>query len=135
MSFIFLASICLIIRCHAEHGQWGALSFFSVSVELQQYAYAFEMNISLIRKVFIWSTLALVESLPRWHTLCRDIALLGRIYYNNLLFCRDKKRLSCTLCRATGRTLLYHMGSAALGAFLITLLRIPRYILMKMHQK
>ncbi|KAF6017903.1 SLC44A1 [Bugula neritina] len=50
-------------------------------------------------------------------------------------FTRDKKSLSCILCKATSRTVLYHLGSAAFGSFLITLVRIPRYILMKVNQK
>ena len=51
------------------------------------------------------------------------------------LLIREKKKLSCTLCKATGRTVTNHLGSAAFGAFLITLVRIPRYILMKINQK
>lgn len=48
---------------------------------------------------------------------------------------REKKSLNCTLCSATGRTIVYHLGSAALGSFLITLIKIPRYILMKISAK
>jgi len=50
-------------------------------------------------------------------------------------FTREKKKLNCTLCNATGRTVTNHLGSAAFGAFLITLVRIPRYILMKVNEK
>ncbi|XP_067934749.1 choline transporter-like protein 1 [Watersipora subatra] len=50
-------------------------------------------------------------------------------------FTRNKKTLSCTICKATSRTVIYHLGSAAFGSFLITLIRIPRYLLMKLDKK
>ena len=64
-----------------------------------------------------------------------DRSTLKCRYIYRCLLIREKKKLSCTLCKATGRTVTNHLGSAAFGAFLITLVRIPRYILMKINQK
>lgn len=36
---------------------------------------------------------------------------------------------------AMGRTLRYHMGTLAKGSFIITLVKIPRLILMYIHSK
>ena len=48
---------------------------------------------------------------------------------------RDKKRLSCVICKAVGRLTCHHLGSVAFGSLIITLIKIPRYILMYIQNK
>ena len=48
---------------------------------------------------------------------------------------RDKKRLSCVICKAVCTLTLHHMGSVAFGSLIITLIKIPRYILMYIQKK
>ncbi|CAH1775579.1 unnamed protein product, partial [Owenia fusiformis] len=50
-------------------------------------------------------------------------------------FTRDKKKLSCTMGKSICRLISHHLGSTAFGAFIITLVKLPRYILMWMQQK
>lgn len=44
-------------------------------------------------------------------------------------FTRDKSTLSCTIGKSISRITGYHLGSIALGSFLITLFKIPRLII------
>lgn len=53
----------------------------------------------------------------------------------NWYFCHDKKRLSCPLGGAVNTLILHHLGSISLGSFIITLVKIPRYILMYIQEK
>ena len=39
------------------------------------------------------------------------------------------------MCDSMCNTIRYHLGSAALGSFIITLVRLPRYILMYIYAK
>ncbi|XP_061840378.1 choline transporter-like protein 1 isoform X2 [Nerophis lumbriciformis] len=51
-------------------------------------------------------------------------------------FTRDKSRLPATpILSAMLRTLRYHLGTLAKGSFIITLVKIPRIILMYIHSK
>jgi len=51
------------------------------------------------------------------------------------MFNRDKKKLSCVICKASCRLTLHHLGSVAFGSLIITLIKIPRYILMYIQKK
>jgi len=48
---------------------------------------------------------------------------------------RNKKHLSCVICKAVGVLTLHHLGSVAFGSLIITLIKIPRYILMYIEKK
>lgn len=50
-------------------------------------------------------------------------------------FTRDRKNLEWPLARSVRRLLLYHLGSVALGSFLITLFKLPRLILTYLEKK
>ena len=50
-------------------------------------------------------------------------------------FNRNKSTLNCTPCKAICRLLLHHIGTVAFGSFIITLVKIPRYILMYIQAK
>ncbi len=50
-------------------------------------------------------------------------------------FTRDKNSLKAPVCESLSHLLVYHMGSVAFGAFVITLIRFPRYVLMLIQRK
>ena len=50
-------------------------------------------------------------------------------------FSEDRRQLECPVGRSIRRLILYHMGSVALGSFLITLCIVPRLIITYIAQK
>jgi hypothetical protein len=52
---------------------------------------------------------------------CDEIVLAGCIA--TWYFARDKTKLSHSLSRSIGRTITYHLGSAALGSLLIAIIQ------------
>ena len=50
-------------------------------------------------------------------------------------FTRDKNNLNCPIGLSIRRLFLYHMGSVALGSFLITTLKVPRIVITYFHKK
>jgi len=49
--------------------------------------------------------------------------------------CEDKSLLSCPIVKAIGCLIKNHLGSIALGSFIITLVKVPRMILMYIDKK
>lgn len=58
---------------------------------------------------------------------CQQMVIAGAVA--TWYFSRDRDELSCTVGKAISRLFFYHLGSVALGSFLITLFKIPRLIL------
>lgn len=58
---------------------------------------------------------------------CQQMIIAGSvaIWY----FSRNKSEITCPIGKATYRLFFYHLGSVALGSFLITLFKVPRLIL------
>ncbi|GAB1600405.1 choline transporter-like protein 1 [Argonauta hians] len=50
-------------------------------------------------------------------------------------FTRKKEKMSCTVPEAVCHVIVYHLGTAALGSFIITLIKLPRWILMYIDKK
>lgn len=50
-------------------------------------------------------------------------------------FTRDKSTLTCTVPRASFHVMIYHLGTAAFGSFIITIVKLPRMILMYLDKK
>lgn len=50
-------------------------------------------------------------------------------------FTRDKSSLSCTVPKAVCHVMTYHLGTAAFGSLIITLVKLPRMILMYIDKK
>uniref|UniRef100_A0A0M3K1D8 Choline transporter-like protein n=1 Tax=Anisakis simplex TaxID=6269 RepID=A0A0M3K1D8_ANISI len=46
-----------------------------------------------------------------------------------------KRHTASPLCNSLANLIAYHLGSVALGSFVITLVKLPRYILMYIHTK
>ncbi|XP_061168216.1 choline transporter-like protein 1 isoform X1 [Saccostrea echinata] len=64
---------------------------------------------------------------------CQQLVVSGAVA--TWYFTRDKKTLSCTICKSTQLLIFHHLGSVAFGAFIITLVKLPRWILMYMQKK
>lgn len=70
---------------------------------------------------------------------CQQMVIAGAVaaWY----FTRDRNSVRCPIGHSIYRLIMYHVGSVALGAFLITIFKIPRMILtyisskMKKHQE
>jgi len=64
---------------------------------------------------------------------CQQIVIAGAVakYY----FTRDKKTLSTPILSSMTRLLANHIGSAALGSFVIILVKIPRCMLMYLYRQ
>nr|XP_033774332.1 choline transporter-like protein 1 isoform X4 [Geotrypetes seraphini] len=65
---------------------------------------------------------------------CQQMTIAGAVvtYY----FTRDKRQLPFTpILASINRLLRYHLGTVAKGAFIITLVKIPRMILMYIHSQ
>ncbi|XP_035218189.1 CTL-like protein 1 [Stegodyphus dumicola] len=70
---------------------------------------------------------------------CQQMVIAGAVA--TWYFSRDKSKVSCPIGKSAYRLFLYHLGSVALGSFLITLFKIPRIVLtyvigkMRKHQE
>nr|XP_022317576.1 choline transporter-like protein 1 isoform X2 [Crassostrea virginica] len=64
---------------------------------------------------------------------CQQLVVSGAVA--TWYFTRDKKTLSCTICTSTKLLIFHHLGSVAFGAFIITMVKLPRWILMYMQKK
>lgn len=64
---------------------------------------------------------------------CQQMVIAGAVA--SWYFCRDRSQLSCPILKSTWRMVLYHLGSVALGSFLITLFKVPRIILLYLESK
>ncbi|XP_039264968.2 choline transporter-like protein 1 [Styela clava] len=64
---------------------------------------------------------------------CQQMTIAGSIatYY----FTRNKSQLGDPILSSIGRLISNHLGSCALGSFIITLVKIPRCILMYIHSQ
>ncbi|CAG0879033.1 unnamed protein product [Darwinula stevensoni] len=58
---------------------------------------------------------------------CQQMVIAGTVA--QWYFYRDKGGVRCMVCRATRRLVVYHLGSVALGSFVITLFKLPRLFL------
>jgi len=64
---------------------------------------------------------------------CQQFVIAGTVVF--WYFTRNKKTLSCPIGKSICRLILHHIGSIAFGSLVITLVKIPRYILMYIHSK
>ncbi|XP_048758552.1 choline transporter-like protein 1 isoform X1 [Ostrea edulis] len=64
---------------------------------------------------------------------CQQLVVSGTVA--TWYFTREKKSLSCTICKSTKLLIFHHLGSVAFGAFVITMVKLPRWILMYMQKK
>lgn len=58
---------------------------------------------------------------------CQQMVIAGAV--SSWYFNRDRSNLPCPVGRSIRRLICYHMGTVIFGAFLITLLKIPRMII------
>ncbi|CAH1156212.1 unnamed protein product [Phaedon cochleariae] len=63
---------------------------------------------------------------------CQQMVIAGSVAH---WFYRHKYKDNDHWCYATGKLIKYHLGSVALGSLVITVFKIPRLILMYLHEK
>lgn len=64
---------------------------------------------------------------------CQQMVIAGSIV--TWYFCRDKSELGNPIISSIARLIANHLGTCALGSFIITLVKIPRCILMYIHHQ
>ncbi|KAL5021272.1 hypothetical protein ScPMuIL_000427 [Solemya velum] len=64
---------------------------------------------------------------------CQQLVISGAVA--RWYFAREKNQLSCVICNSIGHLCFYHLGSIAYGALIITLVKLPRWILMYLEKK
>ncbi|XP_069128157.1 choline transporter-like protein 1 isoform X1 [Argopecten irradians] len=64
---------------------------------------------------------------------CQQLVISGAVA--TWYFARDKNTVSCPLCKSISLLIFHHLGSVALGAFVITMVKLPRMILMYLQKK
>lgn len=64
---------------------------------------------------------------------CQQFVVSGTVA--TWYFSRDRNQLNCTICQSMKLLIFYHLGSVAFGAFIITLVKLPRWILMYIQKK
>ncbi|XP_046365305.1 choline transporter-like protein 1 [Haliotis rufescens] len=64
---------------------------------------------------------------------CQQLVISGAVA--TWYFTRDKESIKCAICVSIGRLVIYHLGSVALGSLVITLIKMPRMILMYLNKK
>lgn len=90
------------------------------------------INPSWVRYMWWYAIIAFLWSIE-FILGCQQIVIAGAV--GSWYFCRDRSNLPCPVGRSIRRLICYHMGSVALGSFLITLLKIPRIILAFVEEK
>lgn len=127
------------------------ISFISQKKKLRENVKKLCSNRAGLCTIVVCTKLANILLLLRSYLYFTCIHFIFKVYCNNynhynsiLYFCwwtdyrpekKNKIRCACLTGKATCRLVLHHMGSVAFGAFIITLVKLPRYILMYIHQK
>ncbi|XP_014299612.1 choline transporter-like 1 isoform X2 [Microplitis demolitor] len=65
-------------------------------------------------------------------TGCQNLVVAGAVAH---WYFRGKESSRSPTCSSIGKLVSYHLGSVACGSFLITIFKLPRLILMFLHQK
>lgn len=92
------------------------ISFSKKNIQTAMWVYYLIALVWITEFIFGCQALIVASSVAKWY------------------FTRDKKSLKSPICLSIRNLVVYHMGSVALGSFLITLLRVPRYILMRLEE-
>ncbi len=64
---------------------------------------------------------------------CQQMIIAGSVA--SWYFSRDRLAVTYPMCHAIKQLILYHLGSVAFGSLIITIVKVPRYILMYIHAK
>lgn len=63
---------------------------------------------------------------------CQQMVIAGAVAH---WFYRHKYKSNDHVCYSIGKLIKYHLGSVALGSLIITVFKIPRLILMYLHER
>ncbi len=121
---LFLAYWLVTALMIYSFGEYNSASFLF----LDEYV----SKLTLSRVMWAYHLVALVW-VSEFIFACQAMVISGSVA--RWYFARDKQSLRAPVCGALSRLLVYHMGSVAFGSFVITLIRLPRYILMTIQRK
>ncbi|KAK7100512.1 hypothetical protein V1264_023454 [Littorina saxatilis] len=82
---------------------------------------------------FWWFHIAGLVWITEFIVACQQFVISSTVAH--WYFTKNKKKLGTPILSAIGRLVVYHMGSVAMGAFVITLVKIPRMFLMYLNKK
>jgi solute carrier family 44 protein 1 (choline transporter-like protein) len=135
--FLFLIPVTTMIILIMFLTYWILTSFMIYSFDAYDTNDKVFFNIKIERKILTiiikcYHIIALI-----WITNfifgCQNMVITGSVA--NWYFTRDKSQFRSSILKTISNLIVFHMGSIALGSFLITLLKIPRYILMWLQDK
>jgi len=87
------------------------------------------------QELFFWYHIVGLIWTTEFMFACQQMVISGAVALWFFASKEDRKKMSCTVCTSTGRLIMNHLGSVAFGSFIITLVKIPRYILMYIEHK
>ncbi|XP_074643007.1 choline transporter-like protein 1 isoform X2 [Tubulanus polymorphus] len=85
-----------------------------------------------VRFLWIYHLIALIW-VSEFILACQELVIAGAVA--TWYFEREKEKVSCPIGKSVCRTISHHLGSAAFGAFIITLVKFPRMVLMYFEKK
>uniref|UniRef100_A0A914XEE5 Choline transporter-like protein n=1 Tax=Plectus sambesii TaxID=2011161 RepID=A0A914XEE5_9BILA len=85
-----------------------------------------------IRYMWWWHAVGLIWT-AEFLLACQQMVVAGSVaaWY----FSRDRSRVRFPICHAIKQLICYHLGSVALGSLIITIVKVPRLILMYIQAK
>lgn len=121
MFLIYWIITALMIYSFGEY-HFQTLIFMNINLNKSNLAkimwvYHFIALIWISEFIFACQAMVISGSVARWY------------------FTRNKASLKTPICGSLSHLLVYHMGSVAFGAFIITLIRFPRYVLSAIQRK
>ncbi|XP_041356726.1 choline transporter-like protein 1 [Gigantopelta aegis] len=64
---------------------------------------------------------------------CQQLVVSGAVA--RWYFTREKDQVNCPICGSIGHLVIYHLGTVALGSLVITIVKLPRWILMYLNKQ
>ncbi|XP_076462742.1 choline transporter-like protein 1 [Babylonia areolata] len=82
---------------------------------------------------FWWFHMAGLVWIAQFLVACQQFVISSTVA--EWYFTRNKRRLGMPILGAIGRLIVYHLGSVAMGALVITVVKLPRMLFMFLHKK
>jgi solute carrier family 44 protein 1 (choline transporter-like protein) len=134
---LFLIPIATFLVLTMFLSYWILASFMIYSFDTYDTSYIIFFNIKIDRKILtniIWAYhfIALIW-ISQFILGCQSMVITGSVA--KWYFTREKSQFTSSIFNTIINIIVFNMGSIALGSFLITLIKIPRYILMWLQDK
>lgn len=102
------------------------------STQLASYTLINYRNLSWIHYMWWYLVIALIW-ISEFILSCQQIVIAGAV--SSWYFSRDRNRLNSPIRRSIGNLICRHIGTVALGSFLITLFKLPRLIIQQITSR